>query len=142
MVDAVGTGLFLCQQVLLLQSLEVGKPLSVLSLAPLPAIVDRTTSIIGKTGRSDWLNDKPGRKKEQCCDAPNQNNRRASGGSFCWPQLRIGLDNSAVKLMYSFNVLFHKLMYSFKCIEKILPAALVGLASRSKRLSSKALCTE
>ena len=38
MVDAVGTGLFLCQQVLLLQSLEVGKPLSVLSLAPLPAI--------------------------------------------------------------------------------------------------------
>ena len=76
---AVGAGLLslsLCfQQVLLLQSLEVGEPLSVLSLAPLPAIVDRTTSIIGKTGRSDWLNDKPGRKKEQCCDAPNQNNR-------------------------------------------------------------------
>ena len=38
MVDAVGTGLFLCQQVLLLQSLEVGEPLSVLSLAPLPGI--------------------------------------------------------------------------------------------------------
>merc|ERR1719412_3011486 len=38
MVDAVGTGLFLCQQVLLLQSLEGGKPLSVLSLAPLPAV--------------------------------------------------------------------------------------------------------
>ena len=39
---AVGAGLLslsLCfQQVLLLQSLEVGKPLSVLSLAPLPAI--------------------------------------------------------------------------------------------------------
>ena len=33
-----GASLFLCQQVLLLQSLEVGKPLSVLSLAPLPAI--------------------------------------------------------------------------------------------------------
>ena len=38
MVAAVGAGLFLCQQVLLLQSLEVGEPLSVLSLAPLPGI--------------------------------------------------------------------------------------------------------
>ena len=35
---AVGGGLVRGQQVLLLQSLELGKPLSVLSLAPLPAI--------------------------------------------------------------------------------------------------------
>ena len=33
-----GASLLLCQQVLLLQTLEMGEPLSVLSLAPLPAI--------------------------------------------------------------------------------------------------------
>ena len=38
---AVGGGLVRGQQVLLLQSLELGKPLSVLSLAPLPAIRQR-----------------------------------------------------------------------------------------------------
>ena len=33
-----GASLLLCQQVLLLQTLEMGEPLSVLSLAPLPAM--------------------------------------------------------------------------------------------------------
>ena len=60
MVAAVGTaGLFLSQQVLLLQSLEVGKPLSVLSLAPLPAIqhgCPEDRLYYWKIGRSDWLN--------------------------------------------------------------------------------------
>ena len=46
-----GASLFLCQQVLLLQTLEMGEPLSVLSLAPLPAIHQENLCHVRKADR-------------------------------------------------------------------------------------------
>ena len=50
-----GASLLLCQQVLLLQTLEMGEPLSVLSLAPLPEIHQENIVSCAK-GRSGQAN--------------------------------------------------------------------------------------
>ena len=59
---AVGGGLVHGQQVLLLQTLEMGKPLSVLSLAPLPAIHQENLCHMRKAAQAkpkrrvrDWI---------------------------------------------------------------------------------------
>ena len=57
-----GASLLLCQQVLLLQTLEMGEPLSVLSLAPLPAIHQENLCHVRKAAQAkpkrqvrDWI---------------------------------------------------------------------------------------
>ena len=50
-----GASLFLCQQVLLLQTLEMGEPLSVLSLAPLPATHQENLGHV-RIRKAVWIN--------------------------------------------------------------------------------------
>ena len=61
-VTVGGASLFLCQQVLLLQTLEMGEPLSVLSLAPLPVIHQGNLCHVRKVAQAkpkrqvrDWI---------------------------------------------------------------------------------------